>query len=220
MKKIGNYDDWELSSSKIFWGEIAPCDHVVQIYENDETFLEVLSGFVGGGINSGDCVIAIATEQHLAALDNRLWSIGVHVDSLISNGQYIPIIAEEALKEFMVSGWPDEEKFRKFLNLLLKRARKHNRPVRAFGEMVALLWAEGNSGATVRLEHLWEQFCASENFCLFCAYPKTGTTQDIMESLQNICSSHTKMITTLEKPMTELYFRNIEKQAHNTVSML
>jgi hypothetical protein len=162
----------------------------------------------------------IATEKHLSALEERLSSYGIHVDSLISNDQYIPLFAEEALEEFMVNGWPDEKKFNKFVSLLLKRARKHNRPVRAFGEMVAVLWAEGNSGATVQLEHLWERFCESENFCLFCAYPKTGATQDILESLHNICCSHTKMITTLEKPMTELYYRNVEKQAFNTVKVL
>src|SRR5688500_19228341 len=52
------------------------------------------------------------------------------------------------------------------------------RSVRAFGEMVAVLWANGHNGATVRLEHLWHAFCQSEAFSLFCAYPKTGFTQD------------------------------------------
>src|SRR5687768_3527379 len=156
MKKIDNYEDWQLANSKIFWGEIAPCDHVVQIYENDQVFLDVLSGFVGSGINAGDCVVVIATEDHLAALAKRLRSSGIRVDSLISNDQYIPINAQDALAEFMVNGWPDDNKFNQFVSLLLKRAKKHGRPVRAFGEMVALLWAEGNSGATVRLEHLWK----------------------------------------------------------------
>lgn len=30
--------DWEKTNMQVFWGEIAPCDHVVQIYENDEVF--------------------------------------------------------------------------------------------------------------------------------------------------------------------------------------
>jgi len=213
MKKIDNYEDWQLANSKIFWGEISPCDHVVQIYENDAIFLDVLTGFVGGGINSGDCVIVIATEDHLAALANRLRSSGIREDALISNEQFIPINAQDALAEFMVNDWPDEDKFNKFISLLLKRARKHGRRVRAFGEMVALLWAEGNAGATVRLEHLWKQFCDNETFCLFCAYPKTGSTMNIMDSIHDICSSHTKMITTLDKPSSELYYRHIDRKA-------
>ncbi len=42
-----NNNDWTVASEQIFWGEIAPCDHVVQIYENDEAFLDMLKGFVG-----------------------------------------------------------------------------------------------------------------------------------------------------------------------------
>jgi len=34
MKKIDMHSDWQQSKADIFWGEIAPCDHVVQIYEN------------------------------------------------------------------------------------------------------------------------------------------------------------------------------------------
>jgi NAD(P)H-hydrate repair Nnr-like enzyme with NAD(P)H-hydrate epimerase domain len=54
-----------LAKSEIFWGEIAPCDHVLQIYEDDDIFLDALTGFVGGGINAGDAVIVIATATHL-----------------------------------------------------------------------------------------------------------------------------------------------------------
>jgi hypothetical protein len=26
---------WSKAKAEVFWGEIAPCEHVVQIYEND-----------------------------------------------------------------------------------------------------------------------------------------------------------------------------------------
>jgi hypothetical protein len=80
------------------------------------------------------------------------------------------------------------------LTNLLLRARKKDRPVRAFGEMVAVLWSKGYSGATVHLEHLWTQFCQSEAFSLFCAYPKSGFTEDANESIAKICGCHSKVI--------------------------
>ena len=61
---------------------------------------------------------------------------------------------------------------------LLTRGRAGGRRVRAFGEMVAVMWARGEQGATVRLEHLWHRLCQSEAFSLFCAYPRIGFTQD------------------------------------------
>jgi len=172
--------DVQRAKSEIFWSEIAPCDHVVQIYENDGIFLDALTGFVGGGINAGDAVIVIATEKHLLALHGRLRSYGLHVDSLIAENRYIPMNAEEILATFMVNNWPDEELFMQTVSKLIRKAGKKNQRIRAFGEMVAILWAEGHNGATVQLEHLWNKFCEKEEFCLFCAYPKTGFTEDMI----------------------------------------
>jgi len=213
MGKIESFVDWQRINTKIFWGEIAPCDHVVQIYESDEVFLNMLVGFAGSGINAGDCVIIIATKAHLDALEQRLASLGVYVDALIENDRYIPLEAEKCLSKFMVNDWPDENRFIRFIGNLLKRAHKYNRQVRAFGEMVALLWAQGHNGATVQLEHLWNEFCDKEAFCLFCAYPKAGFTQDINESIKHICGTHSKIIMGTERPMTELLYKNsLEKR--------
>jgi hypothetical protein len=34
MEKVNSkVNEWENSNVQIFWGEIAPCDHLVQIYE-------------------------------------------------------------------------------------------------------------------------------------------------------------------------------------------
>jgi len=39
-------NEWQQSTSHVFWGEIAPSDHLVQIYENDDVILDSLQGFV------------------------------------------------------------------------------------------------------------------------------------------------------------------------------
>ena len=45
------------------------------------------------------------------------------------------------------------------------------RRLRAFGEMVALLAADGMADAAVRLEELWNRLAATHHFSLLCAYP-------------------------------------------------
>jgi hypothetical protein len=203
-----NSSDWQTSTTDIFWAEIAPCDHVVQIYESDGVFLDALTGFVGGGINAGECVIVIATKSHLDAIESRLKSFGISVETLVNDDRYIPLIAEETLSKFMVNGWPDETLFYKTVSDLITRANRRDRRVRAFGEMVAILWAKGHSGATVNLEHLWNQFCEKNSLSLFCAYPKSGFTQDINESLEDICNCHSKMISGTTKSLTQVLYKN------------
>ena len=179
-----------------FWGEVAPCDHFVQIYEDDSIFFDVLEGFVAGGLRAGEAIVIIATEAHRQALDERLAAQGVDVAQARACDCYISLDAAETLAQFMVNGWPDEQRFRDTITAILKRAVGDGRQVRAFGEMVALLWAEGHHGATVRLEYLWHRFCTEEGFSLLCAYPKSGFTRDVNESVRLICDAHSHVVGT------------------------
>lgn len=178
----------------VFWGEMAPCDHLLQFYDDDTVFLDSLEGFAVGGIISGDGVIIIATPQHREALHARMKMRGVDINKAKASDQYIALDAEETLTQFMVAGWPDDELFEQLVHELLLRARGQGRKVRAFGEMVALLWARGDNAATVRLEHLWHTLCHAQQFSLLCAYPKSGFTSHAATSMQEICAAHTRLV--------------------------
>ena len=212
MENLSASNDWKQATTEIFWGEIAPCEHVLQIYEDDQVFLDLLAGFVGGGLKAGECVIAIATTAHLIALDERLKQAGFNVFDLKLRDQYLPLNAEETLDAFMVNGWPDGVLFKYLVSNLVAKAKNRNLKVRAFGEMVALLWAQGNSGATVQLEHLWNKFCENEAFSLFCAYPRSGFTQDANESVMNICGAHSRIITGIGKSQKEVFYKKVDQK--------
>jgi hypothetical protein len=178
---------------KIFWGEIAPCDHLLQFYEDDHALIETLHGFVLEGLNIHESAVVIATPEHRDALEARLALSGLDIAAAQKRNQYVPLDAQEALSRFMVGGWPDEEKFAQVIDEILSRACSGGKCVRAFGEMVALLWADGHAGATVRLEHLWNKFCQAKGFTLFCAYPKSGITKKPLQSITEICAAHSKI---------------------------
>ncbi len=61
--------------------------------------------------------------------------------------------------------------------------------------MVALLWAQGHKADTVRLEHLWQAYYAEQGFSLFCAYPKSGFTEDAVQSVRTICATHSRLVS-------------------------
>lgn len=180
--------------SDVFWAELSPCEHLVQFYEADDVFMDTLEGFVAGALRSGDSAIVIATAPHRETLIARLQASGCDVNFAQAQDQLILLDAAETLDLFMQGGWPDDEKFAALVRQLLTRAKKHGRKVRAFGEMVAIMWASGAQGATVRLEYLWHQLCSSEGFALLCAYPKVGFTQDAAESINEICAAHSRVL--------------------------
>jgi hypothetical protein len=174
-----------------FWAEVAPCDHMVQFYENVDTLVDALDGFIGAGLESGDASILIATPVHKMLLETRLRERGLDLEALAEEGLYVALDASDTLRLFMRGGWPDAELFHKCVTSILARTNSKGRKIRAFGEMVAVLWAGGQQGAVVALEHLWQDFCKkTQHMSLFCAFPKAGFTKDMNESLDEIMAAH------------------------------
>lgn len=178
----------------VFWGELAPCEHVMQIYTNESVFMDTLTRFISEGLTRGEAAVLITTAAHASSLVARMKLLGVDVDATLRDGALTVLDAAGTLSRFMVDGWPDEQKFRAVIGDIIAPLRHDQRPVRVFGEMVALLWAQGHGGATVQLEHLWNDICVSEGLTLFCAYPCIGATRDLGESLSKVCALHSQVI--------------------------
>ncbi len=67
--------------------------------------------------------------------------------------------------------------------------------VTVFGEMVALLWAEGNYQAAIRLEQLWNDLRNHLPFSLQCSYPMRGFDKhEHTELFMRVCAEHTAVI--------------------------
>jgi hypothetical protein len=177
-----------------FWTEISPCDHLVQIYDTDSHFLDAFEGFVAEGLRLHESVIVIATPAHRSNLNSRLEVAGINVADLQARDQLVLLDAEETLQMFLRHGWPDEKRFFRLVNGLIACARRDGRKVRAFGEMVALLWSRGDWAATLQLEKLWHQLCLDQKFPLLCAYPRAGFTQDASSSMSDIFAAHSRTV--------------------------
>src|SRR5271170_6537328 len=181
------------NNRKIFWGEIPPCEHLVQIYYSDDVFVASLEAFVAEGLEQDECVIVIATAKHLSNLEGRLRMRGCSLNC--SDDQYIALDAAETLPKLMIEGLPDETLLEEFVIGLI--ARTKGRRTRAFGEMTTILWLRGNQEATIRLEQLWNKIAQREKFPLYCAYPINGLNGGAGESLRKICAIHSKVILDL-----------------------
>ena len=169
--------------------------HIVQFYEADATLVDGAADFLGTGLRSGDVVVVIATAEHCEGLEARFRADGLAVEAARAAGRYFALDANETLARFMVDGQPDPARFVEVIGGLIARATADGRPVRAFGEMVALLATEGNQAAAVGLEALWNELQQKQAFTLLCAYPieRLGGPA-CAELVDDVCLQHTRVI--------------------------
>ena len=71
----------------------------------------------------------------------------------------------------MIDGRPDRARFADLVGTAVARAQDGHPRVRAFGEMVGLLWSDGKHEAAIALEELWNELLGHQPFALMCSYP-------------------------------------------------
>lgn len=167
--------------------------HVVQIYNSERSYLECLEDFVTAGLRSDEAVIVIAKRQNIETLSKRLAHAAVDPEATCAAGELIVMDAEQTLRRFMVNGWPVKKQFTAVMTELLERATANGRKVRAFGEMVAMLWDRRQYEATVRLEYLWDEFCARVSLPLLCAYPYAILRTGPVPLIEGIHRAHSRV---------------------------
>jgi len=72
--------------------------------------------------------------------------------------------------------------------------------VRAYGEMVALLWDEGNVTAAIELEALWNELAQQLPFSLLCAYANDPPDSDRAGEIREVCLMHTGVVPSHAGP--------------------
>jgi len=173
---------------------------VLQFYDADEKPLfRNVGRFLYEGWKHGETLIVIGTSQHIARFSEELASIGADADTALRQDKLIFLDARQMLAQFMCGGQPDAERFRATIGPLLARAGSSagSKGVRAYGEMVNVLWKEGNLGGAIQLERLWNDLLRDFEFILFCAYQIDIFDGGIpMTDLNPILCSHTHLLPT------------------------
>lgn len=182
-------------------GTSRPHNHYVQFYQDDSDVMARVCAYLGKGLESGQAGIVIATPAHGEAIVRHLNKAGFDVDAAQGRGQYVALDAAGTLAQCMKSGSPDERLFTDVVGGVLARAGGRYAGLRAFGEMVALLWMEGKPEAALRLEQLWNGLSRIHRFSLFCAYPSTPFFASATEAqFGSICDEHSHVIPSGHGP--------------------
>jgi hypothetical protein len=164
--------------------------HVVQFYGSEGELASSAGHYLAEGLAAGAIAIVIATERHRAAIRAHM---AAHCDvaAARARGDLVVLDADEMLRLFLIGGRPDPGGFDLIIGGLIRRPAAAGRPVRLYGEMVALLWNAGHPQAAIELEALWNELAGRLPFSLLCGYPAPAVSATGQAgALQEVCDLH------------------------------
>jgi hypothetical protein len=152
--------------------EAGPCDHVVQLYQDEDFLSRAVCRFAGGALANGEGIILVPTLTHWNAIRPRLEAEGVDVKAARERGQLTVVDADECLPRFMRNSMPDSSIFLGLAADVIGQARAGVRyeKVRWWGEMVNVLWERGNAAASMNLEDQFDQLAKKHDIAIFCSF--------------------------------------------------
>jgi MEDS: MEthanogen/methylotroph, DcmR Sensory domain len=172
-------------------------DHIVQTYQDEAFLAEAVAEYIGYGLKQGDAGVIIARPEHIRGFKRELVALGCYPEQAIRNGQLKLFDAGETLAKLIVNGKPQWRPFRELVGELVAELRLQYPNVRAYGEMVDILWQSGRYDAAIQLEEYWNDLAMLQSFSLFCAYQMDPLDDTVYGGpLERVCKVHTHLIPT------------------------
>jgi anti-sigma regulatory factor (Ser/Thr protein kinase) len=164
--------------------------HRVTFFDDDRDLVAELAGSFDVHLSAGGTAVVIATQTHRHALSVALEGRGVSTRSMERQGRYVAVDAATTLGAILDGGAPAAALFAKTVGGLVERLVASGRPLLAFGEMVGLLWEQGDVGAAIALEDLWNQLASVHTFDLLCAYRRSCLESPSLRAVNDMCAAH------------------------------
>jgi anti-sigma regulatory factor (Ser/Thr protein kinase) len=175
--------------------EVRSGEHVVHFYEHTAELAQTVGRYLADTIHAGGLAIMIATETHRQAIVAELERAGIDPAQAVADDTLLSLDAARTLAAFMPGERIDADAFSRVVDPMMQRAAQAGRPVRAYGEMVALLWDAGDVLGAIELEELWTQLGRELQFSLLCGYRSTSVSgPEHAEALEHICRLHTSVL--------------------------
>jgi hypothetical protein len=176
--------------------------HAVKFYSDENSLARTVARFIAEGIDNGQPGIVIATPSHSDTIARELATCGADVDELRRTGELQFLDARKALASFMVGPVPDAGLFKAHVGGVIEEicAGRTPCPIRAYGEMVDILWQDGNPDGAIRLEMLWNGLAQAYDFALLCGYAVGHFYKETSDPrYQDVCSQHTHVVGGTEE---------------------
>jgi len=165
--------------------------HTMQLHDAAEPLADHLAAFFDLALRQGDATCVIAPAEIREALAVRLHLRGWDVDAPSGHKRYLAIDAADALNRFMRNGLPDRDRLAE-IAAELDQYRQDAAASRLiiFGNMAALLSAEGHHRAAIALENTWDRLTRELPFLTVCGYSTSCFHDGAADLYSQACAAH------------------------------
>jgi len=166
--------------------------HFVEFYESEELLAEHIADFARRALATGSPMLIIAEPRRLELLARA----GADIQAALRAGKIVTLDSRATLATFMVGESPSAARFEREVGSKLEALGHGVQRVWAYGDMVNLLWREGNPGAALELEALWNTLCRRTGVPLMCAYHKANFIREAAngEGIADVCRIHDHVV--------------------------
>ena len=171
--------------------------HTVQFYDDDAFLVRAVADHLTATFKTGGTGIVVARSAIIDGVMDNLRGEGLDPDHAVKAGTLVTLDASATLDLFMRGGTPDARLFDDSVGNVVRGAIARGGDVRVFGEMVAVLWAQGNHEGAVRLEQFWNDLAERHPFFLLCGYAMSSFPSSTYTQLfSQVCNLHTAVVPT------------------------
>lgn len=158
--------------------------HAVYFYQHSDYLAWRVHDFVREGLAMGETVIVVATEEHRRAVRRSFAG-----SSRVGEPAYLEFDAAEYLAQFCTDGVLNKARFADTVTPFLTQAEGLGRPIRLYGEGVAVLWDRGYREAAIELEEWWNELIDQYRLStVLCGY---NTDMKTADGLVDVLAAHT-----------------------------
>jgi hypothetical protein len=173
-------------------GDHGEVRHTAQLFDTPETRADAATAFIVEGDARGEHVVVAFTPGQWALIVERLTRADYPLAARLADGRLRLFDAASSLRGIMRHGRPDPTLFAEVFGDPLRQLLASGARLRACGELVDLLAAQGDFRAVVAIEHLWDALARQHPFTLFCLYSSVNFGHPrSQDALRQICRAHT-----------------------------
>lgn len=167
-------------------------DHLVAFYEHEDFLTTLVVNFLEPVLSGDTNGLVLATRAHTRTFIADLADQHPDLTAALETERLVFRDARVVRDQLRKAGLSTIDNFSAVLGDDIEQLAGTGEPLRICGEVVALMWEDGDLTGALALEDTWNRFATMHAFDLLCAYPmRSFARPESVRAFLHVCQRHT-----------------------------